>query len=103
MFEDTRAVLEPAGAAAVAGLKLAQREQLSDQTRIAVACGANMNFDRLPVAERRAEQQREGDSGGHLPEQPGSFKNSLFAGGQPATSPSSTTARRRAPPMCLSA
>ncbi|WP_277060670.1 threonine ammonia-lyase, biosynthetic, partial [Rivihabitans pingtungensis] len=77
VFEDTRAILEPAGAAAVAGLKLyAQREQLSGQTLIAVACGANMNFDRLRHVAERAElgEQREAILAVTLPEQPGSFK-----------------------------
>ena len=77
VFEDTRAILEPAGAADVAGLKLyAQREQLSGQTLIAVACGANMNFDRLRHVAERAElgEQREAILAVTLPEQPGSFK-----------------------------
>ena len=48
VFEDTRSILEPAGALAVAGMKrdVAARG-LRDRTLVAVACGANMNFDRL--------------------------------------------------------
>ncbi|HNF91988.1 MAG TPA: threonine ammonia-lyase, biosynthetic, partial [Accumulibacter sp.] len=48
VFEDTRAVLEPAGALAVAGAKAyAKAHKLKDRTLIATASGANMNFDRL--------------------------------------------------------
>ena len=106
VFEDTRAILEPAGAAAVAGLKLyAQREQLSGQTLIAVIRGANMNFDRLRHVAERAElgEQREAILAVTLPEQPGSFKSSVRWWAA-ATSPNSTTVTpTRAPPMCLSA
>src|SRR6266699_4498107 len=54
IFDDTRAVMEPAGALAVAGLKVwVAREQVRDQGLVAVLSGANMNFDRLRfVAER---------------------------------------------------
>ena len=56
VFEDTRSILEPAGALAVAGMKedVAQRG-LKDQTLVAVACGANMNFDRLRFISERSE------------------------------------------------
>ena len=56
VFEDTRSILEPAGALAVAGMKedVAQRS-LKDQTLVAVACGANMNFDRLRFISERSE------------------------------------------------
>ena len=48
VFEDTRSILEPAGALAIAGLKAdVARRGLRDQVLVAVACGANMNFDRL--------------------------------------------------------
>ena len=76
IFEDTRAIAEPAGALAVAGIKsYVAREGLRDATLVAVQSGANMNFDRLRhIAER-------GDLGGQrellmaveIPEQPGSF------------------------------
>ena len=56
VFEDTRSILEPAGALAIAVPKLyAEREQIQNQTLIAVACGANMNFDRLRFVAERAE------------------------------------------------
>lgn len=56
VFQDTRSILEPAGALAVAGLKkYAEREKLHQQTLIAIAGGANMNFDRLRFVAERAE------------------------------------------------
>ncbi|MGB1109780.1 MAG: threonine ammonia-lyase, biosynthetic, partial [Gammaproteobacteria bacterium] len=76
VFEDTRSILEPAGALAVAGMKedVAQRS-LKDQTLVAVACGANMNFDRLRYVAERAElgEQREALLAVTIAEKPGSF------------------------------
>ncbi len=77
VFEDTRAVLEPAGALAVAGAKeYARRHRLKDKTLVAIASGANMNFDRLRFVAERAEigEQREAVLAVTLPEQPGSYK-----------------------------
>ena len=77
VFEDTRAVLEPAGALAVAGLKKHAREQgLNEATLVAVASGANMNFDRLRFVAERAElgEQREAVFAVTLPEKPGTYK-----------------------------
>jgi threonine dehydratase len=77
VFEDTRAVLEPAGALAVAGAKeYARRHKLKDKTLVAIASGANMNFDRLRFVAERAEigEQREAVLAVTLPEQPGSYK-----------------------------
>ena len=55
VFEDTRSILEPAGALAVAGAKeYAKRHALKDKTLVAVASGANMNFDRLRFVAERA-------------------------------------------------
>ena len=55
-FEDTRAILEPSGALALAGLKAwAKREGCRDRSLVAVASGANMNFDRLRFVSERAE------------------------------------------------
>ena len=76
-FENTRAVLEPAGALALAGAKeYARRHKLKDKTLIAVASGANMNFDRLRFVAERAEvgEQREAVLAVTLPERPGSYK-----------------------------
>ena len=56
VFEDTRAVLEPAGALAVAGAKAyAASHRLKDRTLVATASGANLNFDRLRHIAERAE------------------------------------------------
>ena len=56
VFQDTRSVLEPAGAMAVAGAKqYAAEHKLKDKTLVAIACGANMNFDRLRFVAERAE------------------------------------------------
>jgi len=77
VFEDTRAVLEPAGALAVAGAKAyVQAHQLREQTLVAVASGANLNFDRLRFVAERAEigEQREAVFAVTLPEQPGAYK-----------------------------
>ncbi len=77
VFEDTRSILEPAGALAVAGAKAyAARHKLRDKTLVAVASGANMNFDRLRFVAERAEvgEQREAVLAVTIPEKPGSFK-----------------------------
>jgi threonine dehydratase len=78
VFEDTRSILEPAGALAIAGAKAwAEREGLSGKTLVAIASGANMNFDRLRHVAERAEvgEQREVLLAVKIPEQPGSFRN----------------------------
>ena len=80
VFEDTRAVLEPAGALAVAGAKAyAAQHKLKDKTLVAIASGANMNFDRLRFVAERAEvgEQREAILAVTLPEKPGSLKQFL--------------------------
>ncbi len=77
VFEDTRAVLEPAGALAVAGAKeYVQLHRIRDKTLIATASGANMNFDRLRFVAERAEigEQREAVFAVTLPERPGAYK-----------------------------
>ncbi|MGB0560913.1 MAG: threonine ammonia-lyase, biosynthetic [Spirulinaceae cyanobacterium] len=77
VFEDTRSILEPAGALAIAGAKAyVEREGLSGETLVAVACGANMNFDRLRFVSERAEvgENREAIFAVTIPEQPGSLK-----------------------------
>jgi threonine dehydratase len=76
VFEDTRSIVEPAGALAIAGAKAyVEREQIEGQTLIAIACGANMNFDRLRFVAERAEygEQREAIFAVTIPEQPGSL------------------------------
>ena len=77
VFEDTRAILEPAGALAVAGAKAwVARRKAKGRTLVTVACGANMNFDRLRFVAERAElgEQREAILAVTIPEQPGSFR-----------------------------
>ncbi len=77
VFEDTRSILEPAGALSMAGLKeYAKRNQLSGKTMVAIASGANMNFDRLRFVAERAElgEQREAVLAVTIPEKAGAFK-----------------------------
>jgi threonine dehydratase len=76
IFEDVRAVVEPAGALAVAGMKrYAQRIGTRGETLIAVNSGANMNFGRLRHVTERAEigEQREALLAVEIPERPGAF------------------------------
>ncbi|MEQ1488554.1 MAG: threonine ammonia-lyase, biosynthetic [Methylotenera sp.] len=77
VFEDTRSILEPAGALATAGLKeYAKRNNLHGKTLIGIASGANMNFDRLRFIAERAEigEKREAVLAVTIPEKPGAFK-----------------------------
>jgi threonine dehydratase len=77
VFEDTRVVLEPAGALAIAGAKVwVEKRALRDKTLVAVASGANTNFDRLRFIAEEAElgEQREAVLAVTIPERPGSFK-----------------------------
>jgi threonine dehydratase len=77
VFEDTRSILEPAGALAIAGVKAwVERHGAKDRTYVAIACGANMNFDRLRFVAERAElgEQREAILAVTIPERPGSFR-----------------------------
>jgi threonine dehydratase len=77
MFEETRSILEPAGALALAGAKAyCQYYGIKDKAVVAVTSGANMNFDRLRIVTELA------DVGAHkeavlvtfMPEERGSFK-----------------------------
>ncbi len=77
VFQDTRSVLEPAGALALAGAKqYAKDHNLKGSTLVTIACGANMNFDRLRFVAERAEvgEAREAVFAVTLPEQRGSFR-----------------------------
>ncbi len=77
VFEDTRSILEPAGALAIAGAKAyVERENIRDETLVAIACGANMNFDRLRFVSERAEygERREAIFAVTIPEERGSFR-----------------------------
>ena len=78
VFEDTRSILEPAGALAVAGLKLdINNNNLSNKNLVAIACGANMNFERLRFVAERAElgEEKEIMLAIEIPEKSGSLKS----------------------------
>ncbi len=82
VFQDTRSIVEPAGALAVAGIKeylaraRAAGKPLKNQMLVAVTGGANMNFDRLGFISERAAigESREALLAVTIPEQRGSFK-----------------------------
>lgn len=86
IFDDTRTIMEPAGALAVAGVKrYVEREVLSSAQAhaghlrgdlVAVLSGANMNFDRLRFVAERAElgEAREAIFAVTIPERPGAFR-----------------------------
>ncbi len=77
IFDDTRAITEPAGALAVAGIKkYVEREACRQKNLVAINSGANLNFDRLRHVSERAElgEKRETLLTVTIPEQPGSFK-----------------------------
>jgi threonine dehydratase len=77
VFQDTRCVLEPAGALGVAGIKrYVEQGRIKGQTLVTITCGANMNFDRLRFVAERAEfgERREALFAVTIPEERGSFK-----------------------------
>ena len=77
IFDDTRSVMEPAGALAVAGVReWVERTGTSGARLVAVLSGANMNFDRLRFVAERAEvgEAREALFGVTIPERPGAFR-----------------------------
>jgi threonine dehydratase len=77
IFDDCRAVVEPAGALGVAGIKkYVEATALHGQCLVAVNSGSNINFDRLRHVAERAEigEQREALLAVTIPEQPGSFR-----------------------------
>ncbi len=76
VYEDTRAIAEPAGVLAIAGLKKFFTERPGcEGNAAAVLSGANVNFARLRhIAERAAVgEEQEALLGVTIPEQPGSF------------------------------
>jgi threonine dehydratase len=77
VFVDTRSIVEPAGALAVAAIKqYVAKHKTQGQTYAAILCGANMNFDRLRFVAERAEvgEEREALFAVTIPEERGSFK-----------------------------
>ncbi|WP_447772670.1 threonine ammonia-lyase, biosynthetic [Variovorax boronicumulans] len=92
VFVDTRSIVEPAGALAVAAIKQYVAEHgRQGETYAAILCGANMNFDRLRFVAERAEvgEEREALFAVTIPEERGSFRrfceliSELPAGGAP--------------------
>lgn len=84
-FEDTRSILEPAGALGIAGMKqYIEQHDLRDKDLVAITCGANMNFDRLRFVAERAEagEGRESLFAVTIPEEQGSLKRLCEAIGQ---------------------
>ena len=78
VFEDTRTLLEPAGALGVAGMKkYLQKTGSTGQALVAICSGANVNFDRLRHVAERAElgENREALFAVTVPEKPGSFRD----------------------------
>ena len=80
VFDDTRSLMEPAGALAVAGLRAwVARTGVTGRNLVAVLSGANMNFDRLRFVAERAEvgEAREALFGVTIPERPGALSRVL--------------------------
>jgi threonine dehydratase len=77
VFDDTRSIMEPAGALAVAGLRTwVERTGTRNARLVAILSGANMNFDRLRFVAERAEvgEAREAIFGVTIPERAGAFR-----------------------------
>ena len=77
VFVDTRSIVEPAGALAVAAIKqYVTRHKTRGETYAAILCGANMNFDRLRFVAERAEvgEEREALFAVTIPEERGSLR-----------------------------
>jgi threonine dehydratase len=77
VFDDCRAIVEPAGALAIAGLKKYVDESgVQGESMVAINSGANVNFDRLRHVSERAEigERREALLAVSIPEEPGSFR-----------------------------
>jgi len=77
IFDDTRSIVEPAGALGVAGVKkYVARDNINGKKLVAINCGANMNFNRLGHVAERAEvgEHKEAVLAVTIPERPGSFR-----------------------------
>ena len=85
IFDDTRSVMEPAGALSLAGLKRwVAANGCHDEHLVAILSGANMNFDRLRFVAERAElgEEREALFAVTIPERPGAYRDFCVALGQ---------------------
>ena len=85
IFDDTRAVQEPAGALATAGMtRYVQEKGIKGETLVAITCGANINFNRLRHVAERANvgEQKEAIIAVTIPELPGAFKGFIQALGK---------------------
>src|SRR4029079_1048410 len=85
IFDDTRTIMEPAGALGLAGLRSwVEREGARDLSLAAILSGANMNFDRLRFVAERAEvgEARESLIAVTIPERPGAFREFCSALGR---------------------
>ena len=95
VFVDTRSIVEPAGALAVAAIKqYVALHKTKGETYAAILCGANMNFDRLRFVAERAEvgEEREGLFAVTMPEERGSFKRFCeLIGELPGSAPRNVT------------
>jgi threonine dehydratase len=94
VFVDTRSIVEPSGAMAVAAIKqYVETHQKQGETYAAILCGANMNFDRLRFVAERADlgEEREALFAVTMPEERGSFKRFLEVIGQLPGGPRNVT------------
>jgi threonine dehydratase len=85
IFDETRTIMEPAGALGLAGLKqYIAREKCSGRHLVTITSGANMNFERLGYVAERTEigERREALIAVTMPERPGSFRQFCHAIGQ---------------------
>lgn len=76
IFDDTRAIAEPAGAVSLAGIKkYVSTHNCTDQKMVAILSGANLNFHTLRFVSERCEvgEQREGILAVKIPEKNGAF------------------------------
>ncbi|MCF8998187.1 threonine ammonia-lyase, biosynthetic [Acinetobacter nectaris] len=77
-YDETRSIVEPSGAMALAGIKkYVKTHQLEGKNIVSIVCGANMNFDRLRYIAERTElgERREAIYAVTIPEQKGAFLN----------------------------
>ena len=94
IFVDTRSIVEPSGALAVAAIKqYVAKHKAKGETYAAILCGANMNFDRLRFVAERAEvgEEREALFAVTIPEERGSFKRFCEVVGQLPGGPRNVT------------